>query len=372
MGADQEVGYEGGRVGLKPERFHDAIASLLAQVGLTGQFEIFPLRGGMNNRVFRIDLIGSQVCLKVYFQHPDDPRDRLGTEFSFCRFAWNKGVRALPQPLACDPQNSLALYEFIGGHQLQPGEVTRDVVQQALDFYRDLNRSRDDPEARDLPKASEACFSIAEHLRRVKYRLDRLLAVEESSSIHREAVRFVRKDAWGVWGKLVEWVQRQADQLQLPLEEEIPRSDWRLSPSDLGFHNGLLAVDGRFRFIDFEYAGWDDPDRLVCDFFCQPAVPVPFDYFDMFAHTVATELTEPATQLKRMGLLFPVYQVKWCCILLNDFLPPGSERRRFADGTSTQEERQAEQLAKARKVLRPLMKPNGDIRIEPRPSRVFQ
>ena len=101
-------------------------------------------------------------------------------------------------------------------------------------------------------------------------------------------------------------------------------------------------------------------------------MPVPFYYFDMFAQTVAAELPEPATQLKRMGLLFPVYQVKWCCILLNDFLPPGSERRRFADGTSTQEERQAEQLAKARKVLGPLMKRNGDIRIEPRPSRVFQ
>lgn len=357
---------------MNPEGFHNAIASLLAQVSLTGHFEIYPLHGGFNNRVFRIEAIGSQVCLKAYFQHPDDPRDRLGTEFSFCRFAWNKGVRALPQPLACDPQNRLALYELIRGRQLQPGEVTRDMVQQVLDFYRDLNRSRDDPEARDLPKASESCFSIAEHLRRVRYRLDRLLAVDDSSPINRETVRFVRKDLWEVWRSLVEWTQRQAEQLHLPLEEEIPRSDWRLSPSDLGFHNGLLAADGRLRFIDFEYAGWDDPDRLVCDFFCQPAVPVPLDYYDMFAYTVATDLTEPATHLKRMGLLFPVYQVKWCCILLNDFLPAGMERRCFADGTSTQEERQAEQLAKARKALGPLMKRNGDIRIEPRRSGVIK
>jgi hypothetical protein len=206
----------------------------------------------------------------------------------------------------------------------------------------------------------------------VRYRLDRLLTVDDSSGINREVSRFVREDVQEVWRSLVEWVQRQAGQFHLPLEKEIPRSDWRLSPSDLGFHNGLLAVDGRVRFIDFEYAGWDDPDRLVCDFFCQPAVPVPFDYFDMFAQTVAAEMPESDARLKRMGLLFPVYQVKWCCILLNDFLPAGSKRRRFADGASAQEERQAEQLAKARKVLGPLMKRNGDIRIEPRPSRVFQ
>ena len=31
----------------------------------------------------------------------------------------------------------------------------------------------------------------------------------------------------------------------------------------------LGVVEG---FIDFEYAGWDDPSKLICDFFCQPAV----------------------------------------------------------------------------------------------------
>src|SRR6185503_11886129 len=47
----------------------------------------------------------------------------------------------------------------------------------------------------------------------------------------------------------------------------------RLSPSDFGYHNAVLADDETVRFFDFEYAGWDDPAKLVCDFFNQVEVP---------------------------------------------------------------------------------------------------
>ena len=52
-------------------------------------------------------------------------------------------------------------------------------------------------------------------------------------------------------------------------------ADRVVSPSDFGFHNALRTEDGRLAFLDFEYAGWDDPAKLVCDFELQPAVPAP-------------------------------------------------------------------------------------------------
>jgi thiamine kinase-like enzyme len=339
---------------LNLEDLHDAIASLLSQVSLDDHFEIHPLHGGANNRVFRIDVTGSQICLKAYFQHPDDPRDRLGAEFSFARFAWDKGVHALPKPLACDQRNRLALYEFISGHQLQPGEVTQDMVQQALGFYRDLNRHKDEPEAETLPKASESCFSITNHLQRVSNRVDRLLAVKDLSPINHEAIEFIRNDLSEVWRDVVKSVQWEARQLHLPIEKEIPRSDWCLSPSDFGFHNAILAADGRLRFIDLEYAGWDDPAKMVCDFFNQPAVPVSLDYCKMFVKTVIQDLSEPEMHRQRISLLLPVYRIKWCCILLNDFLPAGSARRRFARSGAEQEKQKTSQLQKARCALNSL------------------
>lgn len=341
--------------GLNGGRFQAAIASLLLGAGLEGDFILRPVEGGANNRIFRVVVGAAETLLKVYFQHPDDPRDRLGAEFSFSRFAWGNGLRSLPRPLACDPQNHLALYEFLQGRQLRPHEITEVFVRQALNFYQELNRHKRLPETGTLPKASEACFSIAEHLQCVERRLRNLRDVDESSAINCEAASFIKNEMAVAWRRIVDDVRKGADELHLSLNDEIPWHDRCLSPSDFGFHNAVVSSDDRLRFIDFEYAGWDDPAKMVCDFFCQPAVPVSMDYYDFFVHTVVSSCSKPEIYLQRMALLFPAYQLKWCCILLNEFLAEGEERRRFARGDLDGEERKSSQLKKARCALRNLM-----------------
>ena len=46
-----------------------------------------------------------------------------------------------------------------------------------------------------------------------------------------------------------------------------------ISPSDFGFHNAIKTLDG-VKFIDFEFAGWDDPCKALIDFMLQPKVPI--------------------------------------------------------------------------------------------------
>jgi hypothetical protein len=50
---------------------------------------------------------------------------------------------------------------------------------------------------------------------------------------------------------------------------------------------------------------------------------------------------------KRVALLLPVYQTKWCCIMLNDFLPAGNQRRAFSNPDARDESRWDKQLEKA-------------------------
>jgi thiamine kinase-like enzyme len=337
------------------EELWHAAANLLATAGLREEFHLQQLAGGANNRVFRVDMPGACVLLKAYFQHAADPRNRLGTEFAFASFAWENGVRVLPRPLACDSQHRLGLYEFVPGRQLLPQEVTPALVRQALDFYRHLNRCRWLPGACALPQASEACFSIADHLRCVERRLHKLRGMEHASQVQSMAARFVQDELSAVWRGVADAVRRQASELGLPLENAIASQDRCLSPSDFGFHNAILSGDHLLRFIDFEYAGWDDPGKMVCDFFCQPAVPVPLDYYDMFVEAVVSDLSEPELHAQRMALLLPVYRVKWCCIMLNDFLPTGRARRHFARSDVEQEERYAAQLDKVRCALQSLL-----------------
>ncbi len=339
---------------MSPERFRQAVADLVGVAGLRGVFRLHPLPGGANNRVFRVEVGGSRVLLKDYFQHSEEPRDRLGAEFSFSSFAWENGLRSLPQPLGCDHDNHLGLYEFLEGRQLLPLDVTEDAVRQALDFYRELNRHKQLPAAEALPESSEACFTIAEHLRCVEGRLQRLEGMDDSSGINRQAAHFVRGELAEAWSGVAGLVRKRADELDLALDSEIAWEDRCLSPSDFGFHNAILSDGGRIRFIDFEYAGWDDPAKMVCDFFCQPALPVSLDYYDICVEAVISDLSQQDVHRQRIALLLPVYQIKWCCILLNDFLPMGGLRRRFAGIDADQEEQKAMQLMKARCSLQNL------------------
>ena len=339
---------------LSSETLYAAAVDLMTAAGYCGDVNLEPLAGGGNNRVFRVGVKGENFLLKAYFQHPDDPRDRLGTEFAFSRFAWENGVRGLPAAIAYDSQKGLGLYEFVEGRQLKSNEVTADMVLQAMAFYHDLNRFKSLPGGQFLPKASEACFSIGEHLHCVERRLERLKKVGDGSECDREAADFIHNSLCEVWSRAIELVAERVSQLGLTLDSEISQEDKCLSPSDFGFHNAILSVSGKLRFIDFEYAGWDDPAKVVCDFFCQPAVPVPLNYYDKFVEGVVSNLTDSEIHRRRMAILLPIYRVKWCCIILNDFLPVGNQRRNFARSADGGESRKVTQLQKARCVLQEL------------------
>lgn len=300
--------------------------------------------------MFRVDGEGRAAVLKVYFQHPDDARDRGRAEFSFSRFAWENSTDCVARPLAYDVDNGLGLYEFVEGRQLGEGEITGQMIEQTVRFYHALNRHKSGPAAARLPLASEACFSVASHLRCVDGRVGRLEESEVASALDREAIELVGElDEF--WGEVSASVRRRTVKLGLDPEEEIPGVERCVSPSDFGFHNAILGADGRLRFIDFEYAGWDDPARLVCDFFCQPAIPVALDFFKQFVDGIGWDLAEPERHRERVALLWAVYRVKWCCILLNEFLAVGGARRRFAQADANQTERKASQLKKARRAL---------------------
>jgi hypothetical protein len=188
----------------------------------------------------------------------------------------------------------------------------------------------------------------------VRHRLARLQTIEVASSVDQEALTFVRRDLSVPGNTMLDRAAAQAIGLGLEPNQPLPFADRCLSASDFGFHNALRTEDGQLKFIDFEYAGWDDPGKMVADFFCQPACPAPIDCFEEFAALVAERTREPEQQLHRFRLLLPVYRLKWCCILLNDFHPAGGRRRRFAaDGQ--EDERKSQQLHKARTALRNML-----------------
>lgn len=313
----------------------EVVSELLARARIVGPFTLVPLAGGGNNRVFRVDTTDCRYLLKAYFHHPDDPRDRLATEFGFSQRV--AGTGRVPRPLASDPANRLGLYEFVEGRKLAPGEVGDSAVSQAIEFFLAIQNPTD---FAGFPAASEACFDEAAHLATVDRRIAGLARIPVEFA---EASRFVREELGPAWERIRAVI--------VPSEIALNPESRCVSPSDFGFHNALLEADGRLRFLDFEYAGLDDPAKLVCDFFHQPAVPVPGQYLNRWIDAVREAIPTATDFERRVRRLMPVYRIKWCCILLNEFLPVSRRRREFARGEADPESRRREQLEKARAAL---------------------
>ena len=337
-------------IGTAEDVLADRAVAVLRSAGVPTPFRLEPIVGGGNNRVYRVESAGPPVVLKAYFRHPDDPRDRLRADFGFSSFAWACGARALPRPLASDPDAGMAVYEFVNGRTLAVGEVTAREVGEAAAFFRAVNTSRGAPGAADLPTASEACFSIMAHVACVDRRIARLGTIDVTSPRGADAAALVEDRLVPVWSAIRATVLAASG---ARASEPLVADARCLNPSDFGFHNAIAATDGHLRFLDFEYAGWDDPAKAVCDFFCQPAVPVPLVHLPAFLAGIAEPWDGAAAIEHRVTTLLPLYGVKWCCIMLNEFIPAEDNRRAYAvgDGVAEPATRRARQLDKVLAAL---------------------
>lgn len=302
------------------------------------------LSGGNNNQVYRIDTdIGPPLVLKRYFRDPRDTRDRLGAEWGFIEHARQRGVHNIPEPLARDLKQGFGLYSFVSGRKLTAAELSARHIEEAIAFVVAVNR----PPRMALAAGSEACFSLADHVATVERRVARLDALDPALPHAVQASQFVSEQLLPAWNAVKQRLVREAQAAGLSMVQALPENEICLSPSDFGFHNALVDQSGVLSFLDFEYAGRDDPAKLVSDFFCQPEVPVPLSYHAEFVARLADGLQLGEPGRTRCRILLDLYRIKWTCIILNDFLPLGAARRAFADAGALAA-RCANQLIKAK------------------------
>ncbi len=302
---------------MKPEQ-------LIHHFPISCPLQILPLAGGANNRVYKLEFVDRPpLVLKEYFQDEKDVRPRLSSEFSFLKYAWDIGLRVIPEPHSISQSVNAALYSFIDAGAVNLDRIDEDLVMQAIDFFLHLNENKQ--AALHLPTASEACFSIAEYLEMTEKRILRLQRVSDQDSEF-GLKRFLIDELWPRW---VDFKESCSSSLSKARGQPLSIANRCLSPSDFGFHNALIQ-DRRLYFIDFEYAGWDDPCKTVCDLFCQPKIPFPKQFFSQVSEAIANCTEDPEDFFKRMELVYPAIQIRWCCILLNGFTKTGRDRRTFS------------------------------------------
>ncbi|MAE43042.1 hypothetical protein CMO93_04675 [Candidatus Woesearchaeota archaeon] len=324
--------------------FKKLVSKLSINAGFMGDFTIKPIAGGRNNKVFCVEYEnGKKALLKSYFDDPINKKDRLRNEFNFLKFVYGGGIKCVAKPYCADFDNNLGLYEFIEGNKPKVEGIDENKIKQALNFFSQINSNKD---FINLHVATEAYFNIKGHIGNIKNRIERLENISINSKIDEEAKEFIKNQLLVCWREVQEFIAKASKEQKININENISDQEKCLSPSDFGYHNCLLDKSNKLFFLDFEYSGVDDPAKMVCDFFCQNEIPVPMKFFNMFIEQVAKTLEDEDKFKERVKILFPLYKIKWCCIILNEFSKEGSERRNFALEPKDLEENKKKQLEK--------------------------
>jgi len=297
--------------------------------------------GGRNSQVYKVTVDAAPCfALKAYFRHASDNRDRLANEFNSFAWLWQNGFRDIPQPFLADRDRGWAVYQFIEGDKILPGQVGDAELSAALDLLarlRDLSRH---PESRKLGAASEAFFALDHVLANLRRRWQRLCAAgggttpserPARSDAPCEALReFLEQELTPLLEQVTPWSRAKLEAAGMSPAHKLPWEQRTLSPSDFGFHNALRRRDGGLIFLDFEYFGWDDPAKMVSDFLLHPAMDLSPDLKRKFVSAVLHRFSDFPGLLDRVECVYPLFGLKWCMILLNEFLPDSFQRRQFA------------------------------------------
>jgi len=269
----------------------------------------------------------------------------METEFDSLEFLWKGGVRNIPRPLVVNQEHGFAIYSWIEVRKIGTQDVTAASIQAATTFLCRVAELRSQAGSESLRPASEACFAGAAIVENLEHRLDPLRGRAESPELQ----SFLSRRLIPARQRICDWSQRRMGER---FARELELQYRTLSPSDFGFHNALETETGQIFFLDLEYFGWDDPAKMVCDFLLHPGMTIAPSLKQQFAGALVDGLSWSVGLRERVQVYYPLFGLKWCLILLNEFLPDQLLRRRFA-GLSEQEclRKQREQLAKAESMI---------------------
>ncbi len=286
---------------------------------------------GANSSVYKAITDKQTVAVKLFPPHFDNRRNRLDAEWCALSFLQSEGISSAPRPHHRDDARQILVMEWIDGVRIS--RHSDSDLAQALTFVASVFKSSENASQESFGTDVEACLSESRILVQIQNRLN-MFITDAELEVFLEQSFLPRLEHWCLSNNDLD-----GQATDLPLKHR------RLVAADFGFHNALRQADGRLRFFDFEYFGWDDPVKLVADFLLHPAMSLTRHDKLKVVEAIATELSPTSAFLDRLERLLPLYVLRWTLILLNTY-----RIDRQANGAS-QFSARPQQLAKARTML---------------------
>lgn len=306
-----------------PDRLRAVLQRFLSRNGIPADvsLESVSVREGRCLVFFHYQ--GLDYALKCFDPGKSSLRAAFEREKHFYRLLKSLNTHQTPVLIACGEEEGTLLLSRISGRGFREREINQKAVQQAADFLVSVNQVNDSEIARSTPMALGACCSISDHLNAGAELVDQTQQCRKHADV--PTLDFLNDELEPVWQKVLGAVLSKFQTANIDVRQSLLKEQWILSPGNFGFHNALLTPEKEVCFIDFVQSGWEDPARLINQFFCFGSLPPKIDHWDAVIRALQRlPFLDPEFAV-RAKLLLPVYQVIRACMLVLKCFPTNAE-----------------------------------------------
>jgi thiamine kinase-like enzyme len=289
-----------------------------------------PLPSSGNNRISKIEMkSGKKYVAKQYLQLKEDLRPRLQAEFEHLTALWEVGFRNIPQPFA--REENLAVYSLIDGMPVK--SVGRGEMTRVLSFLSHLSDASSKLSRFSILPGSDSRTCLRDYIDQIEKRYDRIILGAKNSEWEKETCEFMTQSVLPHKEFIFSKFYDSIGYLRWNTQRSFQKSEQMFCPSDLGFHNILSDThnQGELFFLDFEYSGWDDPAKLLADFFHHVGQQVSWEHKWYLLEQFAAHRKQDPDFLRRWQTVIDLIGLEWVLIVLNVIDPNEMERKRFSN-----------------------------------------
>lgn len=316
----------------------NTIKKFFNRLNLNNIGRITTIKSGKNNKIYKINVDKKIVILKSYF---GEKKLRIKKELQFYRYLNQQKIENVVTPIAFELNKNFLILPYIDGNKIH--KVEDEHIIKISNFINKINKKKN---FKKLNLAVEGIKNRKKYISICHNRIKKLKLVGKRGVINKKLQYFLNKEIIPTFKILKKRLNEK--KILDKFDYKLYKKDMIISPSDFGFHN-VIERNKKLFFFDFEYSGYDDPVKLVCDFYCQPNQKISLEQKENFKNSIIKKFKNYEKLDYLISQLLPLHYLKWCCIILNEFIPSKLSIRNHAGQVNNNTLKN--QLIKARKYF---------------------
>lgn len=310
---------------------------------------ITSLKRDGNNRIFKMATDNEEIILKSYLKINENERNRGQVEFHALQAMWKNKMTSIPVPLKSHEQYKFCFYQFISGKALQA--PTESMMIFLGDFLGDLYKLGTENNLEQFSEGADSRKSLQDYLAMIDKRLKEI-EKGRTEPLMAPVFKLLDEEIYPLKEIVVGRFMKKINQLEISLSTPLPKAEKTLSPSDYGLHNMLESGPDKWIIFDFEYFGWDDPCKMIADFYHHAGQNFSIEFKHIVKDRFLQHYPFPDQFNLRFSLVSELIGLEWILIILNIASPAVLERKKFANPSLDVGNYVTERVIKAQEKLK--------------------